>query len=102
MVCVPVESVVVATLNAAVAFAWPEPSTVVPSYSVTVLPGSAVPSIFTAVKLVKPSPLVPLSVDGSSESWVGAAGAVRSSVTVNLLEAPLWFPAGSVIRAVML
>ena len=63
-----------------VAFAVPVPSTLVPfeSYSVTVLPGAAVPSILTWVKSVMPSPSVPLSVVASSVRPVGAASAATT------------------------
>ncbi len=84
MACVPFESTDVTMPNApVVASAVPVPSTVVPllSYSVTALPGSAVPSILTCVKLVIPSPWVPLSVVASSDRPVGAAGAAVSILT---------------------
>lgn len=62
------------------ALAVPVPSTVLPllSYSVTVLPGSAVPLIFACEKLVMPSPGVPLSVVESSARPVGADGVAVS------------------------
>src|SRR5258706_167282 len=84
MPCVPLDSPEVVMLNApVVALAMPEPSTVVPlvSYSVTVLPASAGPSIFGCVKLVIPSPFALLSVVLSSDSPVGANGAIVSTVT---------------------
>src|SRR6266478_7156695 len=105
MPSVPLDSPEVVMLNEpVVALAMPEPSTVVPlvSYSVTVLPGSAVPSIFTCVKLVIPSPFAPLSVVLSSDSPVGAAGAVVSTVTEYAVDAALVLPAASVVFAVML
>src|SRR6266404_2007897 len=85
MLWVPFDSVEVVMPNApVVASDAPVPMTVVPlvSYSVTVLPASAVPSIFTCEKLVTPSPSVPLSVVGSSVRPVGIAGAVVSMISV--------------------
>src|SRR6266436_4090859 len=105
MLWVPFDSVEVVMPNAPVVGSdTPVPMTVVPfvSYSVTVLPGSAVPSIFTCVKLVMPSPSVPLSVVLSSDSPVGAAGAVVSTVTEYAVDAALVLPAASVVFAVML
>ena len=65
--------------------AVPVPSTVVPSvsYSVTVLPASAVPAKVSVVSLLLPPELtVPVTGNTSSvtELMVGAAGAVVSSV----------------------
>src|SRR5258706_158261 len=105
MLCVPFDSVEVVMPNApVVASDAPVPMTVVPfvSYSMTVLPGSAVPSIFTCAKLVIPSPSVPLSVVLSRESPVGAAGAAVSTVTEYAVDATPVFPAASVAFAVML
>src|SRR5258705_5729889 len=104
MVWLPVDKVDVVMLNApVVALAMPVPSTVLPfvSYNVTVLPGSAVPSIFACEKLVTPSPNVPLSVVGSSVRPVGIAGAVVSTVTAYAADAAPVLPAASVALAVM-
>src|SRR6266436_10106321 len=85
MLWVPFDSVEVVMPNAPVVGSdAPVPMTVVPfvSYSVTVLPGSAVPSIFTCVKLVMPSPLALLLVAESSNNPVGGGGAVVSMASV--------------------
>ena len=68
--------------------ATPVPSTVVPSvsYSVTVLPASAVPAIVSVASFEKPlSATVPVTGSTSSVTDViaGAAGADVSSVMVN-------------------
>src|SRR6266851_659539 len=104
MVWVPWLSANVVMLNTPVmAFAVPVPITVLPSvsYSVTVLPASAVPSIFTACTLVLLSPAMPLSVVGSRVRPVGAFGAVVSTVAVTAAVV-LLLPAVSVALAVKL
>src|SRR5258705_424814 len=105
MVWVPLDKVDVVMLNApVVALAMPVPSTVLPfvSYNVTVLPASAVPSIFSCVKLVIPSPFALLSVVLSSDSPVGATGAIVSTVTEYAADAALVLPAASIAFALML
>ena len=80
--------------------ATPVPSTVVPSlsYSVTVLPASAVPSIVSVVSFEQPfSPprRSPAPRHRSRYVITGAAGAVVSMVTWNAVEAAPWLPAAS-------
>src|SRR5574343_1327967 len=60
--------------------------------TVMVLPGSPVPLMVGVLSLVMPSPLVPLSLAGSS--WAVSAGAVVSMMALSLPVAPVT-PAGS-------
>ena len=105
MVWLPWPSAVVVIENAP-PLATPVPSTVVPSvsYSVTVLPASAVPAIVSVASFEKPlSATVPVTGSTSSVTDViaGAAGAEVSMVTWYAVEAAPWLPAVSVALAVM-
>src|SRR4249919_3242612 len=105
MVWLPWPSAVVVIENAP-PVATPLPSTVVPSvsYSVTVLPASAVPAIVSVASFEEPlSATVPVTGSTSSVTDViaGAAGAVASMVTWYAVEAAPWLPAVSVALAVM-
>ena len=91
MVWLPWPSAVVVIENAP-PLATPVPSTVVPSvsYSVTVLPASAVPAIVSVASFEKPlSATVPVTGSTSSVTDViaGAAGAEVSMVTWYAVEA---------------
>ena len=85
--------------------ATPVPSTVVPSvsYSVTVLPASAVPPIVSVVSFVRPL-FATRPVTGATSSVTlpitGATGTVVSMMTWNAAEAAPWLPAASLALAV--
>ena len=86
------------------ASAVPVPMTVLPLYSVTVLPASAVPLKVGVGSLVLP-PLATMPAAGDTLSvalvMVGALGAVVSTVKLKLLLAAPVLPAASVAVAVM-
>src|SRR4029078_5292666 len=105
MVWLPWPSAVVVIENAP-PLATPVPSTVVPSvsYSVTVLPASAVPAIVSVASFEQPvSANVPVTGHTASVTDViaGAGGAVPAFVMINEPDAVLWLPAWSVTRAVI-
>ena len=103
-VWVPSPSTEVVIVNTPLA-ARPVPTTVVPSvsYSVTVLPASAVPPIVSVELFELPlSATAPITGATSSItlSITGADGATVSMVTWNALEDAPWLPAASVALAV--
>ena len=63
-----------------------DPTCVAPSNSFTVEPASAVPVNVGVVTLVRLSPATPESLAEASTGVEGAAGAVRSTVTVTVAE----------------
>lgn len=104
MVCLPSASGAVGViLQAPVALAVAVPSTIAPSYSVTVAPFSAVPVKAGAVLRVMLSVFeAPVSLVAAISGADGAPGPVMSRVTLRAVEAALVLPARSVALAVML
>ena len=98
MLWVPSASVLAVMDQRPLASAVPVPTTVVPSYSVTVLPASAVPLKVGVVSLVLP-PLATLPITGAVLSlalvMVGIPGARVSTVKLSDALWPLSLPAVS-------
>ena len=76
--------------------AMTEPSAVLPSYKMTVVPASAMPLTVGVASFVMLSPKVPLSLPAFSTGVPGLAGAVVSMVTNKGAEKPLVLLAASV------
>ena len=98
--CPPSAKALVATDHRPAASAWPLPTKVVPSNSVTVALASAVPVKVGVLTLVVLSVFdVPLSDVTARSGTLGVTGAAVSIVTVSTPEAALTLPARSVALA---